>query len=130
MQRSTSTWGGRPATGPRPIYYERYMIGLQQTGPRDIPAGCPPDRIYWFFLPWTTPPARQYRYSEDTATNVYYEQMATHWGNWAKLFFQTTRASFARSTPMFCAQYPASDPSVVGLALGRPKPTNGRGKSE
>jgi len=21
------------------------------------------------------------------ATNVYYEQMATHWGNWAKLFF-------------------------------------------
>jgi hypothetical protein len=42
------------------------------------------DRIHWFF---SLDYAGRRQYSEDTATNVYYEQMATHWGNWAKLFF-------------------------------------------
>ena len=42
------------------------------------------DRIHWFF---SLDAAARRQYSEDTATNVYYEQVATHWGNWAKVFF-------------------------------------------
>jgi hypothetical protein len=88
-----------------PIYYERYMIDYNNR-PADIQQGAR-DRIYWFF---SLDYAARRQYSEDTATNVYYEQMATHWGNWAKLFFNN-KGVVARSTDV-CAQYPASDPSV------------------
>jgi hypothetical protein len=70
-----------------PVYYQRYMIDYNNRPP-DIQQGAR-DRIYWFF---SLHYAGRRQYSEDTATNVYYEQMATHWGNWAKLF-STTKAS-------------------------------------
>ena len=88
-----------------PVYYERYMIDYNNRPP-DIEQGAR-DRIYWFF---SLDYAGRRQYSEDTATNVYYEQMATHWGNWAKLFFNN-KGVVARSTDV-CAQYPPSDPSV------------------
>jgi hypothetical protein len=51
------------------------------------------------------------QYSKDTATNIYYEQMATHyWGNWARLFFNNQGVA-AHGTDT-CAQYPPSDPGV------------------
>ena len=74
--------------------------------PPDIQQGAR-DRIYWFF---SLDYAGRRQYSEDTATNVYYEQMATHWGNWAKLFFNNKGVA-AHSTDV-CAQYPPNDPSV------------------
>jgi hypothetical protein len=88
-----------------PIYYERYMIDYNNR-PVDVEDAAR-DRIYWFF---SLDYAGRRQYSEDTATNVYYEQMATHWGNWAKLFFNN-KGVVARSTDI-CAQYPPSDPSV------------------
>jgi hypothetical protein len=88
-----------------PIYYQRYMIDYNNRPP-DIQQGAR-DRIYWFF---SLDYAGRRQYSEDTATNVYYEQMATHWGNWAKLFFNNKGVA-AHSTDV-CAQYPPSDPSV------------------
>jgi Domain of unknown function (DUF5078) len=36
------------------------------------------DRFHWFF---SLDPAGRRQYSEDTATNVYLEQVATHSGN-------------------------------------------------
>jgi hypothetical protein len=88
-----------------PIYYERYMIDYHNR-PVDV-ENAARDRIYWFF---SLDYAGRRQYSEDTATNVYYEQMATHWGNWAKLFFNNKGVA-AHSTDV-CAQYPPSDPSV------------------
>ena len=88
-----------------PIYYQRYMIDYHNR-PVDV-ENAARDRIYWFF---SLDYAGRRQYSEDTATNVYYEQMATHWGNWAKLFFNN-KGVVARSTDV-CAQYPPSDPSV------------------
>jgi hypothetical protein len=88
-----------------PIYYERYMIDYHNR-PVDVEDAAR-DRIYWFF---SLDYAGRRQYSEDTATNVYYEQMATHWGNWAKLFFNNKGVA-AHSTDV-CAQYPPSDPSV------------------
>jgi hypothetical protein len=88
-----------------PIYYERYMIDYNNR-PVDVEDAAR-DRIYWFF---SLDYAGRRQYSEDTATNVYYEQMATHWGNWAKLFFNN-KGVVARSTDI-CAQYQPSDPSV------------------
>jgi uncharacterized protein DUF5078 len=88
-----------------PIYYQRYMIDYHNR-PVDI-ENAARDRIYWFF---SLDYAGRRQYSEDTATNVYYEQMATHWGNWAKLFFNNKGVA-AHSTDV-CAQYPPNDPSV------------------
>ncbi len=88
-----------------PIYYQRYMIDYNNRPP-DIEQGAR-DRIYWFF---SLDYAGRRQYSEDTATNVYYEQMATHWGNWAKLFFNNKGVA-AHGTDV-CASYPPSDPSV------------------
>ena len=51
--------------------------------PVDVQTGAR-NRIYWFF---SLDYAGRRQYSENTATNVYYEFMATRWGNWAKLFF-------------------------------------------
>ena len=88
-----------------PIYYARYMIDYNNRGP-DIEQMAR-DRIYWFF---SLDPAARRQYSEDTATNVYYEQVATHWGNWAKLFFNN-KGVVANSTDV-CMNYPPTDPSV------------------
>ena len=88
-----------------PVYYERYMIDYNNRQP-DIQQGAR-DRIYWFF---SLDDAGRRQYSEDTATNVYYEQMAAHWGNWAKLFFNNNGVA-AHSTDI-CAGYPRDDMSV------------------
>ncbi|MCK5753166.1 MAG: DUF5078 domain-containing protein, partial [Mycobacterium sp.] len=65
------------------------------------------DRIHWFF---SLDPIARRQYSEDTATNVYYEQVATHWGNWAKLFFHN-KGVVAKATGV-CAQYPPADMTI------------------
>jgi hypothetical protein len=88
-----------------PVYYERYMIDYNNR-PVDVEDAAR-DRIYWFF---SLDYAGRRQYSEDTATNVYYEQMATHWGNWAKLFFNNKGVA-ARATDV-CMQYPLADPTV------------------
>jgi hypothetical protein len=88
-----------------PVYFERYMID-RNNRPLDVQQAAR-DRIYWFFsLDYT---ARR-QYSEDTATNVYYEQVATRWGNWAKLFFNN-KGVVAHGTDI-CMNYPPSDPAI------------------
>jgi hypothetical protein len=88
-----------------PVYYERYMIDYKNR-PVDVQNGAR-DRIYWFF---SLNYAGRRQYSENTATNVFYEQMATRWGNWAKLFFNNKGVA-AHGTDV-CMNYPVSDPSV------------------
>jgi hypothetical protein len=88
-----------------PVYYERYMTDYKNR-PVDVQDAAR-DRIYWFF---SLDYAARRQYSEDTATNVYYEQMATHWGNWAKLFFNNKGVA-AHGTDI-CMTYPPNDPTV------------------
>lgn len=88
-----------------PVYYERYMIDYKNKSP-DVQAGAR-DRIYWYFS--MDYPGRR-AYSENIATNIYYEQMAFRWPNWAKLFFNN-KGVVAHGTEV-CAEYPAHDPSV------------------
>ena len=88
-----------------PVYYERYMIDYKNR-PADVQQSAR-DRIYWFF---SLDYAARRQYSENTATNVYYEQVATRWGNWAKLFFNNKGVA-AHGTDI-CAGYPANDPAV------------------
>ena len=65
------------------------------------------DRIHWFF---SLDPVGRRQYSEDTATNVHYEQVATHWGNWAKIFFNN-KGVVAKATDV-CQNYPKGDLNV------------------
>ncbi|NTY58026.1 DUF5078 domain-containing protein [Mycolicibacterium sphagni] len=88
-----------------PVYYQRYMIDYNNR-PVDVEDAAR-DRIYWFF---SLDAVGRRQYSEDTATNVYYEQMATHWGNWAKLFFNN-KGVVAKATDV-CMQYPQADATV------------------
>ena len=88
-----------------PIYFERYMTDLHNRPP-DVQQAAR-DRIYWFF---SLDYAGRRQYSEDTATNIYFEQVATRWGNWAKLFFNN-KGVVAHGTKS-CATYPPSDPGV------------------
>jgi hypothetical protein len=88
-----------------PIYYQRYMIDFHNR-PADIQQATQ-DRIHWFY---SLNSADRRQYSEDTATNVYYEQMATHWGNWAKIFFNN-KGVVAKATEV-CNGYPKGDMSV------------------
>ena len=88
-----------------PVYYQRYMID-RNNRPVDIQQMAQ-DRIHWFF---SLDPAARRQYSEDTATNVYYEQVATHWGNWAKLFFNNKGVA-AHGTDV-CMNYPPADPGI------------------
>ena len=88
-----------------PVYFERYMID-KGNRPPDIQQMAE-DRIHWFF---SLDAAGRRQYSEDTATNVYYEQVATHWGNWAKIFFNNKGVA-AKETDN-CAKYPPDDMSV------------------
>jgi Domain of unknown function (DUF5078) len=88
-----------------PVYFERYMID-RSNRPADIQQMAE-DRIHWFF---SLDQAARRQYSENTATNVYYEQVATHWGNWAKLFFNN-KGVVAKATDV-CMNYPRGDMSV------------------
>jgi hypothetical protein len=92
-----------------PIYYERYMNDKSHR-PADIQQAAV-DRIHWFF---SLDPAGRRQYSEDTATSIYYEQMATHWGNWAKIFFNN-KGVVAKATEV-CTNYPRGDMSVWNWA--------------
>ncbi len=92
-----------------PVYYQRYMID-RNNRPADIQQMAQ-DRIHWFFA---LDPAARRQYSEDTATNVYYEQVATHWGNWAKVFFNN-KGVVAKATDV-CMNYPAGNMQVWDFA--------------
>ena len=88
-----------------PVYYSRYMIDMHNR-PADIQQMAQ-DRIHWFF---SLDPVGRRQYSEDTATNIYYEQVATHWGNWAKIFFNN-KGVVAKATDV-CMNYPKGDLNV------------------
>ncbi|MBX7435310.1 DUF5078 domain-containing protein [Mycobacterium sp. Y57] len=88
-----------------PVYYERYMID-RSNRPADVQQAAF-DRIHWFF---SLDPVGRRQYSENTATNVYYEQVATRWGNWAKIFFNN-KGVVAHATDI-CMNYPRGDMSV------------------
>ena len=95
-----------------PVYFERYMID-RSNRPADVQQQAF-DRIHWFF---SLDPVARRQYSEDTATNVYYENVATHWGNWAKLFFNN-KGVVAKATDV-CMNYPAGDMSVWDWPVAR-----------
>ena len=88
-----------------PVYYERYMID-RSNRPADVQQMAF-DRIHWFF---SLDPVGRRQYSENTATNIYYEQVATRWGNWAKIFFNN-KGVVAHATNV-CMNYPRGDMSV------------------
>jgi hypothetical protein len=95
-----------------PVYFERYMID-KSNRPPDVQQSAE-DRIHWFF---SLDAAGRRQYSEDTATNVYYEQVATHWGNWAKVFFNNKGVA-AKATDV-CMNYPPGDMSVWDWPVAR-----------
>ncbi|AHC23267.1 DUF5078 domain-containing protein [Mycolicibacterium neoaurum] len=88
-----------------PVYYERYMIDYNNKSPEVHRAVQ--DRIHWFFA---MDYAGRRQYSEDTATNAFYEQLAWNWPNWAKIFFNN-KGVVAASTAV-CQNYPPDDMSV------------------
>ncbi|MGW0163182.1 DUF5078 domain-containing protein [Mycobacterium sp. NPDC003323] len=88
-----------------PVYYERYMIDYNNKSPEVHRAVQ--DRIHWFFA---MDYAGRRQYSEDTATNAFYEQLAWNWPNWAKIFFNN-KGVVAASTAV-CMNYPPHDMSV------------------
>jgi len=92
-----------------PVYYQRYMID-RNNRPADIQQMAE-DRIHWFF---SLDAVGRRQYSEDTATNIYYEQVATRWGNWAKVFFNN-KGVVAKATDV-CMNYPAGNMQVWDFA--------------
>ena len=88
-----------------PVYYERYMIDYNNKS-ADVHQRVQ-DRIHWFF---DMDYAGRRQYSEDTATNAFYEPLSWNWPNWAKLFFNNK--GVAAHTTAVCANYPADDMSV------------------
>lgn len=88
-----------------PVYYERYMIDYNNKSPEVQQATR--DRINWFF---SMDYAGRRQYSEDTATNAFFEQLAWNWPNWAKVFFNNK--GVAAHTTEVCVQYPTDDMSV------------------
>ena len=88
-----------------PVYYERYMIDYKNKSP-EVQQWAR-DRISWFF---SMDYAGRRAYSEETATNAFYETLAWNWPNWAKLFFNN-KGVVAHGTKV-CATYPPVDPSV------------------
>ena len=88
-----------------PIYYERYMIDYNNKPAADQQGAR--DRINWFF---SLDYAGRRQYSENMATNAFFENMSWRWPNWAKLFFNN-KGVVAHGTEN-CASYPPSDPSV------------------
>ena len=83
----------------RPVYYERYMIDYNNKSPQVQQAAQ--DRIHWFL---SMDYAGRRQYSENIATDIYYEQLAFAWPNWAKIFFNNKGVA-ARATDV-CNQYP------------------------
>ena len=88
-----------------PVYYERYMIDYNNKPAADRQGAQ--DRIHWFFA---MDYAGRRQYSEDTATNAFFETMSWRWPNWAKLFFNNK--GVAAHTTDICMNYPAADMSV------------------
>src|SRR5271156_3179331 len=88
-----------------PVYYQRYMIDMHNKSPDVQQAAI--DRAHWFFA--LTPDERR-AYSENIATDVFYEQLAFAWPNWAKIFFNNKGVA-AKETDN-CANYPPGDQSV------------------
>jgi len=82
-----------------PIYFERYMTDYNNK-PAEVQQGAR-DRINWFF---SLDYAARRQYSENTATNAFYESMSWQWPNWAKLFFNNK--GVAAHTTDVCQQYP------------------------
>ena len=95
-----------------PIYYERYMLD-KSNRPPDVQQMAE-DRIHWFY---SLDAAGRRQYSEDTATNIYYEQVATRWGNWAKVFFNN-KGVVAKAAAV-CTNYPRGDLSVWDWPVAR-----------
>ncbi len=94
-----------------PVYYERYMIDYNNKSRRGISRGAQ-DRIHWFF---SMDYAGRRQYSENTATNAFFENMAHGAGPTGPSCSSTTRAS-RPTPPTVCKNYPPNDMSVVGLA--------------
>ncbi len=90
-----------------PVYFERYIIDKNNRPPGVQQMAV--DRIHWFY---SLNAFDRRQYSENTATNVYYEQVATRWGNWAKIFFNN-KGVVAKATDV-CMNYPRGDMSVWG----------------
>ena len=88
-----------------PVYYQRYMIDYDNKSPEVQQAVQ--DRIHWFYA---MDYAGRRAYSEQTATDAFYEQLAWNWPNWAKVFFNNKGVA-ARTTEI-CGQYPTDDMSV------------------
>ena len=88
-----------------PVYFERYIIDKNNRPPEVQQLAV--DRIHWFY---SLDAAARRQYSENTATNVYYEFVATRWGNWAKIFFNN-KGVVAKATDV-CMNYPRGDMSV------------------
>jgi Domain of unknown function (DUF5078) len=82
-----------------PIYFERYMTDYKNK-PVEVQQAAR-DRINWFF---SLDYAGRRQYSEDTATNAFYESMSWRWANWAKLFFNNKGVA-AHATDV-CQNYP------------------------
>ncbi|KRE28155.1 hypothetical protein ASG82_14570 [Mycobacterium sp. Soil538] len=95
-----------------PVYFERYMLD-KSNRPLDVQQMAV-DRIHWFY---SLDAVGRRQYSEDTATNVYYEQVATRWGNWAKVFFNN-KGVVAHATDV-CLNYPRGDLSVWSWPVTR-----------
>lgn len=88
-----------------PIYYQRYLIDYNNKSPQVQLAVQ--DRIHWFY---SMDYAGRRAYSESIATDIYYEQLALAWPNWAKLFFNNNGV-VAKATDV-CNQYQVNDTSV------------------
>lgn len=88
-----------------PIYFERYMIDKHNKTPEVQQAAV--DRAHWFF---SLNAVGRRAYSENIATNVFYEQLAFAWPNWAKIFFNNK--GVAAHTTDICNQYPPDDLSL------------------
>lgn len=95
-----------------PIYFERYVLD-KRNRPLDVQQAAV-DRIHWFY---SLDAAGRRQYSENTATNVYYEQVATRWGNWAKVFFNN-KGVVAKAADV-CMHYPRADLSVWTWPVAR-----------
>ena len=95
-----------------PVYFERYMID-RSNRPADVQQMAF-DRIHWFF---SLDPVGRRQYSEDTATNAFYEQLAWNWPNWAKIFFNN-KGVVAHATDV-CMNYPRGDMSVWDWPVAR-----------
>ncbi|WP_171054902.1 DUF5078 domain-containing protein [Mycobacterium sp. DBP42] len=88
-----------------PVYYERYMIDYNNKPVADQQGAQ--DRIHWFF---SMDYAGRRQYSENMATNAFFENMSWRWPNWAKLFFNNK--GVAANTTDVCQNYPPNDMSV------------------